>query len=58
MTVNKQASHGGKNDHYAISFCHEAGRLVESGLSQQAGRQQLDVGHLTLLAGYSGTVLP
>ena len=50
MTVAEQAPRRGKNDHYAISVRQEAVRLVESGLSQQAVRQQFGVGHMTLLA--------
>lgn len=50
MTAPEQAPRRGKNDHYAISVRQEAVRLVESGLSQQAVRQQFGVGHLTLLA--------
>ena len=50
MTAPEQAPRRGKNDHYAISVRLEAVRLVESGLSQQAVRQQFGVGHMTLLA--------
>lgn len=50
MTASEQVPRRGKNDHYAISVRQEAVRLVESGLSQQAVRQQFGVGHLTLLA--------
>lgn len=50
MTAPEQAPCRGKNDHYAISIRQEAVRLVESGLSQQAVRQQFGVGHMTLLA--------
>ena len=50
MTVAEQALRRGNNDHYAISIRQEAIRLVKSGLSQQAVRQQLGVGHITLLA--------
>jgi len=49
MTVTEQAPRRGKNDHYAISFRQQAVRLVESGLSQQAFRQPLGVGPMTLL---------
>ncbi|GAC1368112.1 MAG: hypothetical protein NVSMB30_03940 [Hymenobacter sp.] len=50
MTINEQAPRRSKNAHYAISVRQEAVRLVESGLSQQAVRQQFGVGHMTLLA--------
>ena len=50
MIVAEQALRRGKNDHYAIAVRQEAVRLVESGLSQQAVRQQFGVGHMTLLA--------
>ena len=50
MTALEQAPRRKKNDHYAISVRQEAFRLVESGLSQQAVRQQFGVGHMTLLA--------
>lgn len=50
MTAPEQAPSRGKNDHYAISVRQEAVRLVESGWSQQAVRQQFGVGHMTLLA--------
>ena len=50
MTTPEQAPGRSKNAHYAISVRQEAVRLVESGLSQQAVRQQFGVGHMTLLA--------
>lgn len=50
MKKNEQAPRRSKNAHYAISVRQEAVRLVESGLSQQAVRQQFGVGHMTLLA--------
>ena len=50
MTINEQAPRRSKNAHYAIAVRQQAVRLVESGLSQQAVRQQFGVGHMTLLA--------
>ena len=50
MATSAQAPGRSKNAHYAISVRKEAVRLVESGLSQQAVRQQFGVGHMTLLA--------
>jgi len=50
MATPEQAPGRSKNAHYAISVRKEAVRLVESGLSQQAVRQQFGVGHMTLLA--------
>ena len=50
MTTPEQAPYRSKNAHYAIAVRQEAVRLVESGLSQQAVRQQFGVGHMTLLA--------
>ena len=50
MATPEQAPGRSKNAHYAISVRQEAVRLVESGLSQQAVRQQFGVGHMTLLA--------
>ena len=40
MKKNELAPRRSKNAHYAISVRQEAVRLVESGLSQQAVRQQ------------------
>ena len=50
MTTPEQAPGRSKNAHYAISVRKEAVRLVESGLLQQAVRQQFGVDHMTLLA--------
>ena len=50
MATAAQVPGRSKNAHYAISVRKEAVRLVESGLSQQAVRQQFGVGHMTLLA--------
>jgi transposase len=50
MKINEPALRRSKNSHNAISVRQEEVRLVESGLSQQAVRQQFGVGHMTLLA--------
>ena len=50
MPTPEQAPRRNKNTHYTISVRQKAVRLVESGWSQQAVRQQYGVGHMTLLA--------
>ncbi|WBA44325.1 hypothetical protein [Hymenobacter canadensis] len=50
MLTPKQAPRRSRNSHYAISVRQESVRLVESGWSQQAVRQQFGLGHLALLA--------